>query len=304
MIREVEYESENWLVPAVDLMLRVRAEDAMAGLVEPGDLCWWWARQGMIDSRRVTSWSADGIPLSMIVWSRPKTGAGETPKIDADIVGNVAPGSPARELVWPLMLEALASSRLYPYGEINVVVDGRDAAVIAELERAGFRRDDGVALVQFVQSPVAAPGPRPLPEGWVFRDMTDGLQGIHHLALRNGDDIAWRLQSTRLYDPTLDLRVETEMGEVAAYCLAWRDGATGVGHFEPVRTEDQHAGRGIGKALLTEGIRRLMAGGATVIKVETPGDNDRAIGLYRSVGFERAFDKLRLVRGPREHAPG
>lgn len=45
------------------------------------------------------------------------------------------------------------------------------------------------------------------------------------------------------------------------------------------------AGRGLGSALLTEGLLRMRARGRTSASLYVEGDNDRALGLYRRAGF-------------------
>ncbi len=47
---------------------------------------------------------------------------------------------------------------------------------------------------------------------------------------------------------------------------------------------------------MTEGIRRLEARGAELIKVTRMTENEAAAGLYRSVGFSDAFQKRHYER--------
>ncbi len=54
---------------------------------------------------------------------------------------------------------------------------------------------------------------------------------------------------------------------------------------EPVRTEDDHQGRGIARHLLTTGIDRLARAGATRLMVCFEPDNAAARHLYLSTGF-------------------
>ena len=67
---------------------------------------------------------------------------------------------------------------------------------------------------------------------------------------------------TALYDPRLDLAVLAPDGSVVGHSLSWRDPVTGVGLVEPVRVEDEHAGRGIGYAMISAGLDRLARAGA------------------------------------------
>lgn len=103
------------------------------------------------------------------------------------------------------------------------------------------------------------------------------------MAARNGPGVEARLRQVSLYDPTLDLSVETHAGERAGYALFWADPVTGVGMLEPMRVEDAHQRRGLARALLTEGLERLAHRGSVRLKVGFDGPAGRA--LYVDSGF-------------------
>ena len=84
-----------------------------------------------------------------------------------------------------------------------------------------------------------------------------------------------------LYRPDLDLVAIAPMGEVAAFTTIWYDEATGCGEFEPVGTVAEHQRRGLAKALMFEGMRRLHQLGATQCMVT--GGSAHANGLYQAV---------------------
>lgn len=74
-------------------------------------------------------------------------------------------------------------------------------------------------------------------------------------------------------------------GHGAAACVIWFDHHTRVGLFEPVGTHPDFQRKGLGKAVLYEGLRRMQAAGMTKAIVSTPASNAPAIALYQSVGF-------------------
>lgn len=105
------------------------------------------------------------------------------------------------------------------------------------------------------------------------------------MRLRNGGDVAGRLEQCSLYDPALDLSVESPDGRSAGYALFWFDLATRVGLVEPVRVEDEFQRRGLARAMLTAGIERLIAKGAERVKISY--ESEAAATLYESLGFRR-----------------
>jgi ribosomal protein S18 acetylase RimI-like enzyme len=103
---------------------------------------------------------------------------------------------------------------------------------------------------------------------------------------RNGDHVEARLRECSLYDPALDLAVETAAGETAGYSLFWFDPVTAVGLLEPMRVEDAFQRRGLARAMLTAGLDRLAQRGARRLKVGYATEPARA--LYTGAGFRVA----------------
>jgi ribosomal protein S18 acetylase RimI-like enzyme len=60
-------------------------------------------------------------------------------------------------------------------------------------------------------------------------------------------------------------------------------------------------GLGLGRALLTETLRRLFAHGAAEVFVETDNYRDAAFALYESVGFQVWRDVLVFRKNYAEH---
>jgi len=89
------------------------------------------------------------------------------------------------------------------------------------------------------------------------------------------------LQRIPLYRRDLDIVAIAPNREVAAFCTIWYDDATRTGYFEPVGTVPEHQRRGLGKAIMFEGLRRLERMGATLATVA--GFSAAANALYTSV---------------------
>jgi GNAT superfamily N-acetyltransferase len=91
------------------------------------------------------------------------------------------------------------------------------------------------------------------------------------------------VQRAPLYRRDLDLVAVGPGGELASFCTVWFDDVHRTAVFEPVGTHPAHQRRGLGKAVMTEGLRRAQRLGATLAFVgsyEPP-----AHALYASVGF-------------------
>ncbi len=70
-------------------------------------------------------------------------------------------------------------------------------------------------------------------------------------------------------------------GAVAAFCTIWFDDVSRTAYFEPVATVPAHQRRGLGKAVMSEGLHRLQRMGCKVAFVS--GYSQAANRLYFSV---------------------
>ena len=138
----------------------------------------------------------------------------------------------------------------------------------------------------------------PLAAGYVIRSVGDGAELIERcyasgLAFHPDDiqvaidnrDVTWyrNIQNAPLYRRDLDLVAIAPDGSVAAFCTIWFDDVTRTGSFEPVATVPAQQRRGLGKVVMTEGLRRLQRLGATQATVGSYSVHAGA--LYASLGF-------------------
>jgi GNAT superfamily N-acetyltransferase len=91
-----------------------------------------------------------------------------------------------------------------------------------------------------------------------------------------------KLQQAPLYRRDLDIVAVAPTGEVAAFCIMWYDDATRSGYFAPVGTAPEHQGRGLGRAVMAEAVRRLAAMGAVTMHIG--GYDPIPKKLYASIG--------------------
>ncbi|MBW3547224.1 MAG: GNAT family N-acetyltransferase [Actinobacteria bacterium] len=97
----------------------------------------------------------------------------------------------------------------------------------------------------------------------------------------------WRLDETGLVDamaatPSARFRVAGH-GRVLGYAVSGRAGARG--YLQRLAVHPGAQGRGLGRALVLDGLRWMRRGGVIRAMVNTQVENDRALQLYQSMGF-------------------
>jgi GNAT superfamily N-acetyltransferase len=139
--------------------------------------------------------------------------------------------------------------------------------------------------------------PAPLPEGFTVRSMGDvdehpqrslcSWRAFHPDEPEDGCDRtgSWyrNVQRAPLYRRDLDVVAVAPNGDLASFAVCYFDDASRTGVFVLDGTARQHQRCGLGKAVMTEALRRLQDRGATTAYVswyEAP-----AGALYESVGF-------------------
>ncbi len=96
------------------------------------------------------------------------------------------------------------------------------------------------------------------------------------------------IRALPVYDPRLDMLAVAPGGALVASCIAWADGASGVGVFEPVGVAPAWRGRRIARAIMLEAARRMKEPGVWEARVGTRHFNAAAIGAYLAAGFAPA----------------
>lgn len=96
-----------------------------------------------------------------------------------------------------------------------------------------------------------------------------------------------------MYDPAHDVVLCGPDGSFVAFAMTWPDYATGRGEFEPVGTHPEYQRRGLGRATMQEGLRRLKMSGMTLATVCTGAEQQGNIAFYEACGFTRVNTVLR-----------
>jgi len=177
--------------------------------------------------------------------------------------------------------------------------DEKDDRLNRVLGARGYEPSEGAHSIEHNawQPLPVAPDPAPLPPGYVLRSMGgDGELPARSLA-------SWRafhpgepdegadptggwyrnVQRAPLYRRDLDVIVATDDGDIASFAVCYFDDVSRTGVFVLVGTAPPHQRRGLGKAVMTETLRRLHRFGAVGAYASwyepVPG------ALYESVGF-------------------
>lgn len=132
-------------------------------------------------------------------------------------------------------------------------------------------------MLSIAEERLASTGPDGLRKLCVWSPEQNSLRqsilGKRGYEKRNAAECQWRRD--------LDLVAIAPDGAVAAFCTIWFDDVTRSAYVEPLATVPAHRRLGLGRALLTEGLRRLQRMGA--MRAFVGGFSPAANALYASV---------------------
>lgn len=120
--------------------------------------------------------------------------------------------------------------------------------------------------------------------------------------------IGWHLDEIGIVDaanatPQSRVRLAvTSDDEPAGYMITGRNGTAGF--VQRLAVDPRFGGRGVARALLTDGIEWLRRRGATEVLVNTDLDNDRALDLYSRHGFRETPERLVVLARRIDSASG
>ncbi|HEY0738473.1 MAG TPA: N-acetyltransferase [Herpetosiphonaceae bacterium] len=168
-----------------------------------------------------------------------------------------------------------------------------DQQAPAFFEARGYERDEDTMFR--MQRSLDDPIPDlPLPEGFTVRHVggeDEWNERVEtHREVWNPSKVTLeayrRLRQAPGYVPELDIVLVAPDGQFASYCICWLDPVNHTGEFEPVGTRPAFQGKGLGKIVMAEGLRRLKAHGARTAIVYAESKNPAAQKLYLSSGFQ------------------
>jgi ribosomal protein S18 acetylase RimI-like enzyme len=182
-----------------------------------------------------------------------------------------------------------------------------DPKRIAFLEQHGFRYSGEFAEVNMLRS-LVEPIPEPvLPAGCQVRAVAETGEISNRAAAQRevwqpwtvgniSDDDYARFIQLPGYHRDLDVVAVTPDGVIAAYVNGWIDPVNRIGDFGPVGARPAYRRRGLTRAVLLEGLRRMQARGMNRVCISTGISNTPALRLYESVGFKIVNKYLDYVK--------
>jgi mycothiol synthase len=216
-------------------------------------------------------------------------------------------GSELRLHIHPHIRSAELENEMLAYGEENysaVTEDGRryiympifaDDVQRQEIAHSrGYKKQPGWGHHYYRDLDSFEPD-IPVPSGYVIRSMGGvedyparswaSWQAFHNdePAENYDGDYSWyaNLQSAPLYRRDLDIVAATLDGSIAAFCTLFYDDFSRSAVTVLVGTAFEHWRRGLGKAVITEGLRRVKEMGCT--RVFSTAHEEPADYLYRSI---------------------
>jgi len=168
-----------------------------------------------------------------------------------------------------------------------------DVLRVDVLTRRGYTRGRWTAHVwqRDLNTPISAV---PQAEGYIIRSLgnVDELPSRSWASWRafhpdepderyEGWEWYHNIQRMPLYRRDLDIVAVAPTGEIASFCTFWYDDVTRSAYIEPVGTVPEHQRRGLSRAAITEGLRRLQRMGGT--RAFVSGYEVSANALYAAV---------------------
>lgn len=274
-----------------------------SGSHHPGDLDWWlfygaqdadWRKQNMLweDEGELLGWvNVDVLPLLQFDMALHPRLRGTDAAAALVRWGEEQLASAAHELGKPVQAFAWAD----------------DVGHQRLMRQLGYEGGEDYMICFAYLLAGATPVPQ-LPDGFRFLEQmtpewVDQRGGAHFDAFAPSKMTPAkyaRFMEAPNYDASLDVCVVAPDGTLVTFAMCWVDEASGVGHFEPVGTRTAMQRRGLGRAALHEGLRRLGARGMSVATVQTSAEDAENVAFYTNCGFtpvnsilkyEKTFEK-------------
>lgn len=261
------------------LLLTWLSRNAHTAYMHAGDLVWWLRKNATTDPTKALELFFDdqgevqGLAFYDSGWAILQ-GQADLP-----------------DQVWD---EMVASAVAKADGELVIQPHESDSGQLEALRRAGFAATPNRMLRLVHAARPADLEAVDLPAGFRFADMSGGevsseaRVNLHQQVWSSAKhtlEVYRRMQDAPLYRPDLDLMVVAPSGDLACYAVGWFDPDSGTGLMEPVGTHTDFRRQGLGKRLIREMTRRMVALGAQKITIGSYEKNQASTALYQSASY-------------------
>ncbi|MGE5573550.1 MAG: GNAT family N-acetyltransferase [Bacteroidota bacterium] len=197
------------------------------------------------------------------------------------------------------------------WAEANIAVPGADGANTRELViwvhdndpfrrgilgRRGYRQSEGCEFQTRMNLDAEVP-PVELPEGYSIRSVAEGVDldsrgeavarafnpSIDEHRISRQIEAYLMMRKAPSYRMDLDLVTVFHDTVVTSACIVWLDERNRTGYVEPVATHPDYQRKGLGRAVVLEGLKRLKNLGARVAYVNPYGE--WRCRFYTAIGF-------------------
>jgi ribosomal protein S18 acetylase RimI-like enzyme len=294
------YKDENDLHAMCDLLMAGRKANNGSYYIHPGDLKWWLYYPPLEGAfwDHIYLWDDPNQPGRLLGWLLISP---DWVGIDVYIQPELRGSAQSVEMYGWAEQQAIKIARQKGKSTLHVLwISHQDDFLGAHFSQRDFKLVNGLIHLEKLLDERTFTSQ--LPEGFLVRscmgepEVTARAKAQYRAFASKAayESYIGRFTSfmrSPVYDPGLDIVVVAPDGQIVAFCIVWIDPVNQVGLFEPVGTHPDFQKRGLGRAVMQEGFRRLQERGMSVAIVSTEEDNNPAIKLYDSVGFQ-VMDRL------------
>lgn len=289
------YRNEQDLLAMQDLLVQGRKANNGSYYIHPGDLKWWLYYPPLAGDfwKHIHLWDDPNQPAKLLGWALISP---DWVAIDVYIRPELRGSASAMEMyIWA---EEQATQVAHEHGRktISSLWIRQDDTVLSDhFYQRGFRLRRGMVHLRReleADLPVVMPA-----GGFDVRSCRGEVEVAARARAQYGvfgstapfEQYLQRFTNfmrSPAYEPELDIVAVSPQGAVGAFCIVWLDPVNRVGLFEPVGTHTIFQRRGLGRAVMLEGMHRLKAYGMESAIVSTNENNLAGVKLYESVGFQ------------------
>jgi ribosomal protein S18 acetylase RimI-like enzyme len=178
---------------------------------------------------------------------------------------------------------------------LSTNINASDKKTIDCLKSLGYELKPGnyIQTLSSLDMPIPIPV---LPEGFQLRNVLGEHEAHLSVEVHKGSfGKIWSSEEYLKVMRTPGFSIEHELvvvapdGRFAAFLIYWLDPISKSGLFEPVGCHKDFQRRGLTKALMHEGMKRMVNAGMEKAVVIHESDNPASTNLYASVGFKEKF---------------